>query len=86
VLYVWPTGRPARAGLVVSKAVGDAVARNRVKRRLRHLVRPRLGELEADVVLRALPAAAREPGRLAGDFASAWAWARRTAGADGRPL
>jgi ribonuclease P protein component len=50
----------ARAGFVVSKAVGNAVVRNRVRRRLRHLVRPLLAELPngATLVVRALPAAA----------------------------
>ena len=50
----------ARAGFVVSKAVGNAVVRNKVRRRLRHLVRPRLAELPAGarLVVRALPAAA----------------------------
>ena len=50
----------ARAGFVVSKAVGNAVVRNRVRRRLRHLIRPRLAELPvgARLVVRALPAAA----------------------------
>ena len=50
----------ARAGFVVSKAVGNAVVRNRVRRRLRHLVRPRLADLPpgATVVVRALPSAA----------------------------
>jgi ribonuclease P protein component len=50
----------ARAGFVVSKAVGNAVVRNRVRRRLRHLVRPRLAGLPdgARLVVRALPAAA----------------------------
>jgi ribonuclease P protein component len=50
----------ARAGFVVSKAVGNAVARNKVRRRLRHLVRPRLAELPdgALLVVRALPASA----------------------------
>jgi ribonuclease P protein component len=50
----------ARAGFVVSKAVGNAVVRNRVQRRLRHLVRPRLAGLPdgARLVVRALPAAA----------------------------
>ncbi|WP_071656788.1 ribonuclease P protein component [Mangrovactinospora gilvigrisea] len=54
------TPAPARAGFVVSKAVGVAVVRNRVKRRLRHLVRDRLPELPAGslVVVRALPPAA----------------------------
>jgi ribonuclease P protein component len=51
---------PVRVGLVVSRAVGNAVVRNRVKRRLRHLLRARLPELPAgsDVVVRALPPAA----------------------------
>ncbi|MCB5178098.1 ribonuclease P protein component [Streptomyces antimicrobicus] len=50
---------PTRAGFVVSKAVGSAVVRNRVKRRLRHLVRDRLSRLPAGslVVVRALPGA-----------------------------
>jgi ribonuclease P protein component len=52
------TGMPL-VGFVVSKAVGGAVDRNRVKRRLRHLVRERLEGLPASAVLvvRALPAA-----------------------------
>lgn len=51
---------PARVGFVVSKAVGDAVTRNRVKRRLRHLVREQLAAVPAgcEVVVRALPASA----------------------------
>ena len=49
-----------RVGFVVSKAVGNAVIRNRVKRRLRHLVRERLTSLpdSGALVVRALPAAA----------------------------
>ncbi|HKT00482.1 MAG TPA: ribonuclease P protein component, partial [Rugosimonospora sp.] len=35
----------ARAGFVVPKTVGVAVVRNRVKRRLRHLLRDRLAQL-----------------------------------------
>lgn len=53
-------GRPARVGLVVSRAVGNAVVRHRVSRRLRHLAADRLplvGE-SRDLVLRATPAAA----------------------------
>lgn len=63
-----------RAGFVVSKAVGGAVVRNRVKRRLRHLVAGSLaGTTQGlDVVVRALPAAASAPERLPVDFASAW--------------
>jgi ribonuclease P protein component len=49
-----------RVGLVVGKAVGNAVVRNRVKRQLRHLVRDDLTQLSAasDLVIRALPPAA----------------------------
>ncbi|MGH3445383.1 MAG: ribonuclease P protein component [Nocardioidaceae bacterium] len=54
-----PAG-PARIGFVVSKAVGNAVVRNRVKRRLRHLAARRLDALPmaSTLVVRALPAAA----------------------------
>jgi ribonuclease P protein component len=47
-------------GLVVSRAVGNAVIRHRVSRRLRHLLAERLSMLPpgARVVVRALPAAA----------------------------
>jgi len=50
----------ARAGFVVSKAVGNAVIRNKVRRRLRHLVRSRLADLPDGtlLVVRALPASA----------------------------
>jgi len=48
-----------RVGLVVGRAVGDAVTRNQVKRRLRHVLRDRLETLPdgAVLVVRALPAA-----------------------------
>lgn len=54
-----PAGDPV-VGLVVSKAVGGAVLRNQVKRRLRHLARERLTSLPGSAVLvvRALPPAA----------------------------
>jgi ribonuclease P protein component len=57
---VSPDGGPARAGFVVSRAVGNSVVRHRVVRRLRHLVRSRLAELPpgSSLVVRALPAAA----------------------------
>ncbi|MEV4654563.1 ribonuclease P protein component [Micromonospora sp. NPDC049301] len=70
---------PTRAGFVVSKAVGNAVVRNRVRRRLRALVRERLAALPAGstVVVRALPAAAEASyPRLAADLDAALAAAR----------
>ncbi|HNA97888.1 MAG TPA: ribonuclease P protein component [Marmoricola sp.] len=49
-----------QVGFVVSKAVGNAVTRNLVKRRLRHLMRLRVAALPtgSGVVVRALPSAA----------------------------
>jgi ribonuclease P protein component len=63
---------PTRVGFVVSKAVGPAVVRNRVKRQLRHLTRERLASLPAGslVVVRANPAAAGAT-TLASDLDSA---------------
>ena len=54
-----PAG-PARAGFVVPRSVGPAVTRNRVKRRLRHLVASRLPLLPggSSLVVRALPPSA----------------------------
>ncbi|GAB2868051.1 ribonuclease P protein component [Actinocorallia aurea] len=51
------------AGFIVSKAVGNSVVRNRVERRLRHLVRARLDLLPAGslLVVRANPLAAAAP-------------------------
>lgn len=50
---------PARVGFVVSRAVGSAVVRNRVKRRLRAVLAARVRSLPAGVLLvvRANPAA-----------------------------
>jgi len=49
-----------RAGFVVPRAVGSAVTRNTVRRRLRHLLRDELPLLRpgTDVVVRVLPSAA----------------------------
>ena len=67
VVHLWvdqqAESAPATIGFTVSKAVGSAVVRNRVKRRLRHLTREHLLELEAlpgraALVVRAQPAAA----------------------------
>ncbi|WP_067975843.1 ribonuclease P protein component [Nocardiopsis trehalosi] len=64
VVYLPPRpdgpAEPPRVGFVVSKAVGGAVVRKRVQRRLRHLVRDRLPLLPAGslLVVRAKPLAA----------------------------
>ena len=62
VLHLTRTGGAGapQVGMIVSRAVGNSVVRNRVKRRLRHLVRARLGHLEPGTVVavRALPASA----------------------------
>ncbi len=74
---------PSRAGFVVSKAVGGAVVRNKVRRRLRHLVRERLAELPAGttLVVRALPASADATyTRLGADLDAAIAAARAPRG------
>jgi ribonuclease P protein component len=70
----------ARAGFVVSRAVGGAVIRNRVRRQLRHLVGARLADLPAGatLVVRALPpAAGRSFAELGTDLDAALASARR---------
>lgn len=51
-------GEPGpRIGLIVSKAVGNAVQRHKVSRKLRHAARAILGDLDPveRVVIRALP-------------------------------
>ena len=77
VLHMLRTDNPpSRAGFVVSRTVGNAVARNRVKRQLRHLVADRIAftPFAVDVVVRALP----HDGRVGDDLNSAWtATARR---------
>ena len=65
-----PTG-PARVGFVTSKAVGNAVVRNQVRRRLRHQMAARLSVLPvgALVVVRATPASAgASSGQLGNDL------------------
>jgi ribonuclease P protein component len=75
-----PAREPSRAGFVVSRAVGGAVVRNLVQRRLRHLMRAELDRLPpgTDVVVRALPAAAtRRYADLGADLSAALAAATR---------
>jgi ribonuclease P protein component len=59
-LLVRDSDEPARVGFTVGRAVGPAVTRNRVRRRLRHLARGRLESLPRGslLVLRANPRAA----------------------------
>lgn len=63
-----------RVGVVVAKAVGNAVSRNRLKRQLRHLAGPCLPRARpgTDLVLRALPTAAGAPRVLRVELPEAW--------------
>jgi len=71
VMYALP-GEP-RFGVIVGKAVGGAVVRNRVKRRLRGLAASLIDDACAmTVVVRALPSARAEGPGLAADFTTAW--------------
>ncbi|NNG36889.1 ribonuclease P protein component [Nakamurella sp. DB0629] len=75
-----PPGRLARAGFVVSKAVGNSVTRHRITRQLRPLMWQRLTALPdgTDVVVRVLPAAAgASSAELAADLDSTVAAASR---------
>ncbi|HWM38754.1 MAG TPA: ribonuclease P protein component [Streptomyces sp.] len=74
VAHLWIPGgdEPPRVGFVVTRAVGNSVVRNRVKRRLRHLVREHLASLPGSAVLvvRALPdSAAASSSELGADLA-----------------
>lgn len=74
VVHARAADGPTLVGLVVSGAVGNAVQRNRVKRRLRHLIRPLLDSTEGSfhIVVRALPSAAAAGVELGDDLAAAW--------------
>lgn len=56
---------PPHIGFIVSRSVGGAVERNRLRRRLRHLVAPFVARLPAGslLVLRPLPAARTAHGK-----------------------
>lgn len=60
VLHVTEGSESARFGFIVAKSVGNAVTRNRVRRRLKSIAERQLaaGFTGADVVFRALPASA----------------------------
>jgi len=77
---VVPLNQEARIGFVVSKAVGGAVVRNAVRRRLRGLVIQMRDSLPhgADIVVRALPpSATADYAALGSDLGSALATAQR---------
>jgi ribonuclease P protein component len=68
-----------RVGFVVNSSVGNAVTRNRVRRRLRHLAAEHVADTPAGIgpgrigiVVRARPRAATDPADVPTDFGSAW--------------
>lgn len=77
VLYAVKIGEePTIVGFIVSKAVGNAVTRNKTKRRLRELIAPFVATHPTgySVVVRALPSAATAPYiELAADLTNALA-------------
>lgn len=91
VVHLLSTGQdlPPRAGFVVSAKVGNSVVRHRVTRRLRPLVRVRLGELASGMtlVIRALPSAATATSAELGvDLQNGLAAALRKSGTTDRRL
>lgn len=60
-----PDRHPLRAGFVTSKRIGGAVIRNRVRRRLREIIRKHQSDMSADfwIVVIARPKAARATSR-----------------------
>jgi len=74
---------PVRVGFVIPRAAGNAVRRNKVRRRLRHLLRDRLDRIPpgTDLVVRVSAAATgRSYTELGADLDAAVAGARRKAG------
>lgn len=86
VVHARPSKLPTQVGFVVSKAVGNSVVRNRVKRRLRHCVREIVVPHDkggvalpgVQAVVRALPRAAQASfADLSVEVEAAWKQAER---------
>ncbi|MBC7442446.1 MAG: ribonuclease P protein component [Ramlibacter sp.] len=83
-----PDGDPARFGFIVAKNVGDAVRRNRVRRRLKAASFELLSAVRpgTDVVIRALPSATHaEWSTLRTELAQALDKYQRNAGSRVKP-
>ena len=89
VVHAWrrgdglPISGVTKVGFVVSRAVGTAVTRNRVKRRLRAISTTLVSQNDragVNVVVRALPVAADETKPLANDLQQAWRKALKMVG------
>ena len=50
-LYLTQSQEPARAGLIISKAVGSSVARHRLARKIRHCIRDQYSALPNGALL-----------------------------------
>ncbi|BBY33692.1 ribonuclease P protein component [Mycolicibacter minnesotensis] len=78
------TAIPPRVGLIIAKSVGPAVTRHRVARRLRHVARDVLADLEPceQLVIRALPGSSNATSEaLGGQLRAGLRSIRRTSGA-----